>query len=377
MEPTVIQVAHYKAAYSGNFIASLRALEKLLETQGVRMVYALPEGAREREWAQEMIGEGRDLEFLPVPCSFLRTLKVARSLIAKHRPTIIHTHFAHHQGAYIIASGLQGRGERPFVFCHAHSAPEDLGAPRNLIRRARFQLMRSRALIISSCPALRQEFVRWGAPPEVVDAIPNAIDVGRARYAARSCSEVRAELGIPTDATVFLLFAWNPHVKGLDFAVEAFRRISASSNGAGGGAVLVVVGQERAREFLLSRFGQVDSWLRLAPQVQAVGEYYQAADAFLSPSRSESHTYAPMEAMANGLYVIASDVPGQHYLLDAPESGAVLFPAGNVDALVESIEHYLTARPVHHREIVSRYAESCSVDNWTRQVLERYKRVGL
>lgn len=141
--------------------------------------------------------------------------------------------------------------------------------------------------------------------------------------------------------------------------------------------MLVVVGQERAREFLLSRFGQVDSWLRLAPQVQAVGEYYQAADAFLSPSRSESHTYAPMEAMANGLYVIASDVPGQHYLLDAPESGAVLFPAGNVDALVESIEHYLTARPVHHREIVSRYAESCSVDNWTRQVLERYKRVGL
>lgn len=162
MEPTVIQVAHYKAAYSGNFIASLKALERFLATQGARMVYALPEAAREREWAQELICEGKALEFLPVPCSFMRTLKAARGLITKYRPTIIHTHFAHHQGAYIIASGLQRRGERPFVFCHAHSAPEDLGAPRNLIRRVRFQLMRSRALIISSCPALRQEFLRWG-----------------------------------------------------------------------------------------------------------------------------------------------------------------------------------------------------------------------
>ena len=43
---TILQVCAYAAPYEGNFIKSLKALGKVYEEKGDKMVYAFPESAR-------------------------------------------------------------------------------------------------------------------------------------------------------------------------------------------------------------------------------------------------------------------------------------------------------------------------------------------
>lgn len=51
---TVLQVCAYGADYSGNFIASLEALEDALKEKGIKTIYAFVEKASVKPWCKEI-----------------------------------------------------------------------------------------------------------------------------------------------------------------------------------------------------------------------------------------------------------------------------------------------------------------------------------
>ena len=58
-------VANYAAFYSGNFIASLNALEVMLAERGVKVSYVFPKNALFANWGEVADTEGRTKKLHP------------------------------------------------------------------------------------------------------------------------------------------------------------------------------------------------------------------------------------------------------------------------------------------------------------------------
>jgi glycosyltransferase involved in cell wall biosynthesis len=74
----------------------------------------------------------------------------------------------------------------------------------------------------------------------------------------------------------------------------------------------------------------------------------QWADIFAFSSAAEGRPNAILEAMAAGLPIIATDIPGVRELI-APDAG-LLFPVGDAAALADGIRH-LSAHPAEARAL--------------------------
>jgi glycosyltransferase involved in cell wall biosynthesis len=85
--------------------------------------------------------------------------------------------------------------------------------------------------------------------------------------------------------------------------------------------------------------------LRLHERVRFLGrrddipELMASAEVYVQPSRVEGFGLAPLEAMAAGLPVIASDAPGMREVVDG---AALTFPVGNADALAGRLRDLLS-----------------------------------
>jgi len=64
--------------------------------------------------------------------------------------------------------------------------------------------------------------------------------------------------------------------------------------------------------------------------------YYQAADLYLSASHSDGSSVSLLEALASGLPVLVSDIPGNREWVEAGKQGW-LFPDGDAQALAEGL----------------------------------------
>lgn len=140
--------------------------------------------------------------------------------------------------------------------------------------------------------------------------------------------ECRAELGIPLEATVFLIFARISHSSKLDPlpVFRAFQRLFAENRRKGGGApaCLVMAGwTEEGGEALTRALKDLASGIglefRLFPRPDEARKrrIFAAADVFLSPVDNLQETFglSILEAMACGLPVAASDFDGYRDLV--------------------------------------------------------------
>jgi glycosyltransferase involved in cell wall biosynthesis len=79
-----------------------------------------------------------------------------------------------------------------------------------------------------------------------------------------------------------------------------------------------------------------------------VGERLRAADLFVLPSRAEGLSNALLEAMAHGLPVVVSDVPGNVDVVDDGVDGLVS-PVGDPAALADRLEQLVADEPLRRR----------------------------
>ncbi|MGH9036390.1 MAG: glycosyltransferase, partial [Acidimicrobiia bacterium] len=96
-----------------------------------------------------------------------------------------------------------------------------------------------------------------------------------------------------------------------------------------------------------------------------LGGWYRAADVFAFPSVKEGFGLVVLEAMAEGLPVVASDIPVfAEYLTDGTD--AVLAPSGDAAALAGALQRVATDRALRARlvaggaEVVGRFTWEAS-----------------
>jgi glycosyltransferase involved in cell wall biosynthesis len=120
----------------------------------------------------------------------------------------------------------------------------------------------------------------------------------------------------------------------------------------------------------ISKYIQIKGWV----EPGQIADYYRKSSIFLMPSLMEGYGLVYLEAMAQGLPVIAGNVGGTKELIINGENGVLVDPL-NVDELVQAIENLLTDRDLRASIISGGYrtVERLDTDEMVNSTLQVYE----
>ena len=214
----------------------------------------------------------------------------------------------------------------------------------------------SRGLIVAPEREAARVRGRYGLEAAKIARIPNPFAADSWGRAGRE--EARVELGLDESA---LVVAWHGrvdiHVKGLDVLLDAWRELKASIDDAGLRLLLVGTGEDapRLRERLSDRDGAGVIWIdEYVLEQERRRRYLSAADVYCFPSRREGSPVAPLEAMACGVPIVATQGDWMAEIVPEGEaSGGLLVPPEDAGALASALGRLLRDETLR-RELGSR-----------------------
>ncbi|MCX7893482.1 MAG: glycosyltransferase, exosortase A system-associated [Burkholderiales bacterium] len=231
--------------------------------------------------------------------------------------------------------------------------------------------------VTTICEGLRSDIVARGVPAAKVTVIPNAVDVAAFRFGGEPDARLERELGLDGTAVVGFIGSFYAY-EGLDLLVAALPAVLAKRPDVR--LLLVGGGPEEPRLRALVAARGLEDKVVFAGRVPhgEVQRYYSVVDVFAYPRRSMRLTelvtpLKPLEAMAQGQLLVASDVGGHKELIRDGETG-ILFKADDAAALAGALLRMLGERDrwARIRNEGRRFVED--ERNWRRSV-GRYRAI--
>jgi PEP-CTERM/exosortase A-associated glycosyltransferase len=270
-----------------------------------------------------------------------RLLEVAREV----QPDILH---AHSPALNAVAALRVGRRLGIPVVYEIRAFWEDAAVDHGTSREWGLRYRMTRALetyalkrvdaATTICEGLRKDIVARGIPAQKVTVIPNAVDIDDFSVGGARDVALAEQLGLAGKAVLGFIGSFYAY-EGLNVLLDALPAMLAANPDI---RVLLVGGgpQDAALKAQAQRLG-------VAGQVVFTGRvphsevqrYYNLVDVLVYPRLKMRLTdlvtpLKPLEAMAQGRVLVASDVGGHGELIEDGKTG-VLFEAGNPRALAE------------------------------------------
>jgi glycosyltransferase involved in cell wall biosynthesis len=205
--------------------------------------------------------------------------------------------------------------------------------------------------------------------------IPNAVDTTVFKPGtSEQKGQWREDRGIPADALVIGTLGRLSYQKDPMTLYRAFELIARERPN----LYLAHLGTGELRDDCdgwVKRSGLAKRILRMDYSAEPAA-FYQALDAFVLSSRYEGLSFAALEALATGLPLVLTDVPGNRGFFQLGLSHVWSAPAEAPDALAAAMEACLldleNGRPSNHRTVaLQRYSEEACFG----KVLELYREV--
>jgi glycosyltransferase involved in cell wall biosynthesis len=233
---------------------------------------------------------------------------------------------SHGKGAGLYGRLAARRAGIPAVhtFHGIHYADYRMGLGHAYLALERRLARMTRAIVhVSESQALEAAALGL-APPSATHVIVNGIDAARVAAAALPRAEARQSLQLEPRAAVLGTIARFDPVKALDALLRAFALVAAAHPA----ARLVVVGDgpERSRLRALVASLGLENRVRLPGFIAEASRVMPAFDVYVSSSRKEGLPLAPLEAMACGLAVAATRVPGHVDVVEQGVTGLLVAP---------------------------------------------------
>lgn len=312
----------------------------------------------------------------------VRTITTTRKAVAEildgKRTSLIHAHSPCLNGLAAIGHGI------PFVY-EMRSSWEDAAVSVGTTREGSLRYRLSKALetyvvrkadaVVVICEGLKNELLQRGVAEKKITVAPNALPPAMFERPDESAvARVRQEYALDNKKLIGLFgsfFEW----EGVDELVQVLPLVAESVPN----AHLVLAGggrQEQALHALVSRMGlgeKVTFAGRLSHD--EIKSMYGAVDVMAFPRVSGRLTdmvtpIKPLEAMAQGAVVIASDVGGHKELVKDMDTG-LLYPAGDRDAFAQAIIRVLQS-PGLYAEMRARACAYVETERRWSVVAERY-----
>ncbi|HVA11977.1 MAG TPA: TIGR04063 family PEP-CTERM/XrtA system glycosyltransferase [Stellaceae bacterium] len=282
------------------------------------------------------------------------TAKRVRWIASYEKPDIIH---AHSPALNAIAATTAGRKLGIPVVYEVRAFWEDAAVGNGADTEGSWRYRATRALedsafrradaIVAICEGLRADIAARGMPADKIAVVPNGVALDAFPYRRAPKEELRAQLGLGGKIVLGFLGSFYPY-EGLDILLDAVallrrERPDVALLLAGGGPA------EEALKWQALRLG-IDDAVTFVGRVphRRVGDYYDLVDLFVYPRRALRLTETvtplkPLEAMARGGVVLASDVGGHRELVRHGENG-LLFPADDAKALARTLDAAIARR---------------------------------
>lgn len=264
-----------------------------------------------------------------------------------------------------------------------HMMPQATGLKGKLMqlsRRYSSQLLAQRASLLT---VATQDYLQSVALPEMGQpdkwrVLPFGVDD---RFSPGEPSEILTRrLNIRYGEQIILFVGTldqTHYFKGLDILLEAVAELGYQN------WRLIVVGAGEKRRY----YEQRAQTLKLSRRVNFVGyvptaelpDYYRLANIFVLPSINEAEAFglAALQAMASGLPVIASRLPGVRELVSHGDTGLLTEP-GNALALAAALDNLLVVKNEQKRLGVNGFKKVEENYRWSvigRKLLEMYRQL--
>lgn len=287
------------------------------------------------------------------------TERKLQELIARYRPDVLHSHSPVLTG--IPALRAARRAKLPLIYevrAFWEDAAVDLGRTRanslryRAIRQLETYVLRRADGVVTLCEGMRKEIGRRGIPDQRIAVVPNAVDLSHFGRVPDRDQSLTERLGL-SGRTVLGFIGSFYHYEGLDLLLSALPRIRAARPD----TILLLVGGGPEEAKLRAKISQEN----LGEAVRFVGRvphgevrrYYDLVDYFVYPRRKIRLTelvtpLKPLEAMAEGRLVLASDVGGHRELIRDAQTG-FLFAPDDPARMADRIIEVLSKKDEHSR----------------------------
>ena len=227
--------------------------------------------------------------------------------------------------------------EIPYILTMQSGDSESFWSWRTWFWRPLYKKVFSQANAIQAISKyLAERAKEYGASGEI-RVIPNGVDNAFfKRINNEERKKLRLELGLGDDQICIITTSRLVNKNGIDTLIKGF----SVWRQRGGNGVLLILGkgpQEKELKKLAHELG-VSAYIKFLGEIpyQQLPHFYQSADIFIRPSRSEGLGNAFLEAMAAGIPVIGTPVGGIPDFLTHEQTG-LLVPPDDPEALEKSI----------------------------------------
>jgi len=310
-------------------------------------------------------------------------LEMAAGLVERLRPAVLHAATNHVNGQLALALGetyglpvvYEVRGFLEDSWQSRHHGDLSRSDMYQLSRDLETHCMRGADLVVTLGEAMREEIISRGIPADRVLVVPNAVS-SEFLDPLPDGAGLRAALGIgpeePVAGLVSSLFSYEGVATFLEAAALLHRR------GLPVRPLIVGDGPERANlERLAGQLGLAGHAVFTGRvPIRDVRRYHAVLDVFVIPRTADRvcqlvTPLKPVEAMASGLCVVASDVRALREVIKQGSTGTLTLPENPV-ALADCLEMLLYSPNVRH-ELGAKAREWVAEDRtWARNA-ERYR----
>ncbi len=274
-------------------------------------------------------------------------------IILQHKPDILQAHSPALNGWAALKAAK--KHNIPLVYeCRAfwedaavdHGTASEGGLRYYLTKMLETYIFKQADAITTICEGLRADIMSRGIAAEKITVIANAVDIDQFICGVAADRDLRADLGLQDKIVLGFIGSFYAY-EGLPLLLEALP---------------IVLQKQPTVRLLLVGGGPQEALLK--QKVQALGlegyiiftgrvnhervqDYYNQVDIFIYPRLSMRLTelvtpLKPLEAMAQGRLVVASDVGGHKELMVEGVTGC-LFKAGDKHALAHTVLSLLNA----------------------------------
>lgn len=217
-----------------------------------------------------------------------------------------------------------------------HGTQKEDGLRYRLTRELETRAVRRASQVVTICQGLRGDLIARGIAGEKIGVVPNAVDIEHFSLSRGADEALKASLGLTGCRVIGFLGSFYAY-EGLDLLIEALPRMLTRAPDT---RLLLVGGgpQEANLQARAATLGLADKvkFVGRVPHAE-VSRYYSLVDLLAYPRHRMRLTdlvtpLKPLEAMAQGHLLIASDVGGHKELIEDGVTGT-LFRAGDLDDL--------------------------------------------
>jgi glycosyltransferase involved in cell wall biosynthesis len=315
-----------------------------------------------------------------------KSADLAEPLVERVRPAVLHAVSNHLNAA--VALELGRRHGLPVVY-EVRGFLEDSWLSRDathretdefyrLTRELETRRMSEADAVVTLGEAMRAEIASRGIPEEKIFTVPNGVDESFLTPLPDP-GDLREQLGIEDGATVVGLTSSFYGYEGLDTLIDAVALLRDRVDQRGGPPVaLLLVGDGPERGALERRAAGrgVPAVFTGRVPMESVRQYHAVLDVFAVPRRADRvcqlvTPLKPIEAMAGGIPVIASDVRALREIVESGVTGALTLPE-DPEAWANCLED-LAYSPERRAKIGRSAREWVRAERTWRAVAEGYR----